>query len=252
LEEKENVREGGAGPSPRCGLPRKRAAEASGASPPEQSPPKSARTVLRRSRRPARVTARGSERTRGSADTAGGASSGLVATLELHGLPKVTRSRFRAAFSGAPGALLVVGRVPEWLHGRLRGARGTSLPPRNFPRLPFTQAMLTGAVGGAGTDCVVEVEMEAPGYGLWRFSEFRARTAAWGSESQDCYEGRLIACCPAARGESAPTPSGVPPPRRAFILPDGPPYEILPEKPVKRPKRRAVSCILLSWYDSIS
>ena len=148
----------------------------------------------------------------------------------------------------------MVGRVPEWLHGRLRGARGTALPPHNFPRLPFTQAMIAGAVGGAGTEGVVEVEVEAPGYGLWRFSEFRARTAAWGSESQDCYEGRLIAAeaGPAARGESAPSPSGVPPPRRAFILPDGPPYEILPAKPVKRPKRLQVSCIVFSWYDSIS
>ena len=218
------------------GLTRKRPA-AGGAPLPGASPPKAARTDAA-----SRGRGRGgAPRPRGAARPHGaGPRAGLPSTFEFRGLPQLARPRFRAVLSGAPGGLLVAGRVPDWLHGRLRGARGVSLPPRNFPRVPFSQMLRQGGEAGPG----LELDVEVPGLGAWRFGGFRPRAAAWGSESQDCYEGR-----PCANAEA---PAGAPAPLRVVILPDGPPYEILPEQPAKRPKRLHVSCVVITWLDGIN
>ena len=99
------------------------------------------------------------------------------------------------------------------------------------------------------------VPPEVPGLGAWRFAGFRPRAAAWGSESQECFEGRPCWGRPSGAPERlarADALAHTPAPLRAAILADGPPYEILPEQPAKRPKRSHVSCVVLTWHDGIT
>jgi len=228
-------------------LSRKRPA-AGGAPLPGASPPKAARTGAAAR---GRGGGGGAPRPRGAARPhASVPRAGLPSTFEFRGLPHLARPRFRAVLSGAPGALLVAGRVPDWLHGRLRGARGVSLLPRNFPRVPFARMLRQGGEDGPE----LELDVEVPGLGAWRFAGFRPRAAAWGSESQDCYEGRPCWGPSGApeRLARADALAHTPAPLRAVILPDGPPYEILPEQPAKRPKRSHVGCVVLTWHDGIT